>query len=490
MDTSSSNSVDPFDVSAHISPPGEPNKDGTRVRVAAQIRQQLEQRTLSVAEVCSAEAAPAQLADRIGKEQLRAAASSQAGTLKDDKLAKLETNRSPQGAPETSRLRPAQLSVITVTGSPLVEAPATIRPSISVDPDRRRSTQMLRRPPVSNGIKFLSAGAIAGLLAGYFVFGSSDRPVHVALAPQSTIDRPSVAFSPLREVAAPPAEARDITIEIRAEPEAQTASLPSGVRLDIKPTESPIEARPPPTLPERGRQFVAANGHDPTCFPSASAVRQNHPEGWPSWTLRAPGREGTKCWYAAARTTAHDHRSGTMPRKEAVETTEKLGLPGVGVRAADQGNADAQNSLSVPAPLGQPNIVTPAATVASSGTTQQDSEAATEAARAGAANRASEQALNPAHETASNLAQQRGLNEGVLQARACIRENIRAAYRSSEGVDQATSFLMRKCFGPFASAVASGEASATTLFKGIVLQEISPDEWLRALQERAAAPGR
>ena len=41
----------------------------------------------------------------------------------DDKLAKLETNRSPQDVPETSRLpRAAQLSVITVTGSPLVKA--------------------------------------------------------------------------------------------------------------------------------------------------------------------------------------------------------------------------------------------------------------------------------------------------------------------------------------------------------------------------------
>jgi len=169
-----------------------------------------------------------------------------------------------------------------------------------------------------------------------------------------------------------------------------------------------------------------------------------------------------------------------MPRKETVGTPEKLGSPGVlfGVQAADQGNADAQNSLTVAAPRGQPNIVTSAATIASSGTTQQDGEAAIQAARVGAADRASEQALNPAQET--------GLNEGVLQARACIRDNIQAAYQSSESVDQATSFLMRSCFGPFSSAIPSGEASATTLFKGVVIQEISPDEWLRALEERAA----
>jgi hypothetical protein len=440
----------------------------------------------------------------------------------DDGLAKLETNRSPQGASETSRLpRAAQLSVITVTGLPLVKAPTTIRRSISFVPDRRRSTQMLRRPPLSNGIKFLSAGAIAGLLAGYFVFGRSDRPVDVAVAPQPTTDIPPVAFLPLREVAAPPAEARDITVESRAEPEVQTTSLPPAVRLDIKPTESEIDARPrqtspeggtqseieagpPQTLPERGRQFFAANRHDPTCYPSASAVRQHHPGGWPSWTLRAPGHEGIKCWYAAGRTTAHDHRSAMVPMKETVGTTEKFGAPGVlsGVRAADQGNADAQNSLTAPAPRGQPNIGTSAASIASSGTTQQDGEAATQPARVGAADRVSERALNPAQETVLNPAQETvlnpaqetvlnpaqetGLNEGVLQARACIRDNIRAAYQSSESVDQVSSFLMRSCFGPFSAAIPSGEASATTLFKRVVIQEISPDDWLRTLKERAA----
>src|SRR5262249_55159621 len=61
----------------------------------------------------------------------------------DDKLGKLETNRSPQGEPETSRLlRDAQLSVITVTGSPSGKAPTTIRRSVPFEPDRRRSTQM------------------------------------------------------------------------------------------------------------------------------------------------------------------------------------------------------------------------------------------------------------------------------------------------------------------------------------------------------------
>ncbi len=332
MGISSSNSVGPFDVSAHISPPsahisppGEPDKDGTRVRLAAQIRQQLEQRTLSVADFGLAKAALEHLADRIGEEQLQVAASSQAGTPEDDKLTKLETNRSPQGAPETSRLpRAAQLSVITVTSS-FDKAPTTIRRSISFEPAGRRSTQMLRRPSDTLSIrtKFLIAIAVAGL--GYFVFGSSDRPVHVAVAPQATADIPPVELLPLREAQAP---AVDTNVESRIEPEVQTAPLQPTAPLDIKPTENGIEARPPETLPERGRQFFAASGHDPTCFPSASAVRQNHPEGWPSWTLRAPGHEGTRCWYAATRTTPRDHRSAMMPRKETVGVLEKLGSPG------------------------------------------------------------------------------------------------------------------------------------------------------------------
>jgi hypothetical protein len=87
-------------------------------------------------------------------------------------------------------------------------------------------------------------------------------------------------------------------------------------------------------------------------------------------------------------------------------------------------------------------------------------------------------ALAPAPETASN--------DGFPQASACIRNNIKAAYRSSDTVDQATSFLMKICFAPFSSAIASDEASARTVFRGLVFQEISPVEWLQALEESAS----
>jgi len=291
----SSKSVGPFDVSADMRPPGEPDKDGTRVRVATQIQEQPERRTLPAADLCLTEAAAEHLAEGVGKEQLQAAASSQAETPEDDKLAKLETIiRWLQGAPEVRRLpRCAQLP--PVPGLPSVDAAASVSNFRSFEPEARMPSRLSlrRRDSLSTRMKFLSAGAIAGLLAGYFVFGSSDRPVDLAVAPQPTIDIAPVASLPSRQVEAQPP-----------------------VRLDIQPTESEIEARPPPTLPENGRQFFAANGHDPTCFPSASAVRENHPGGWPSWTMRAPGHEGTKCWYAAGRTTARDQRSAMMPRKE------------------------------------------------------------------------------------------------------------------------------------------------------------------------------
>ncbi len=51
------------------------------------------------------------------------------------------------------------------------------------------------------------------------------------------------------------------------------------------------------------------HGHAVTCFASAEAVRQDNPTAWPSWTLRAPGHEGSKCWYASTRGAAHEHRS-------------------------------------------------------------------------------------------------------------------------------------------------------------------------------------
>jgi hypothetical protein len=114
-----------------------------------------------------------------------------------------------------------------------------------------------------------------------------------------------------RTAQAPAADATRVTVESRTD-------RASSERFDIKPTET----RPPQTVSERDKPLSAASRHDASCFPSASAALQNHPGGWPSWTLRAAGHEGTLCWYAAGRPRGSDHRSETTPRKEIVGTTE------------------------------------------------------------------------------------------------------------------------------------------------------------------------
>jgi hypothetical protein len=188
----------------------------------------------------------------------------------------------------------------------------------SFEPDERMPTSLLPRPsdPLSNRAKFLIAIAVAALPAGYFIFRNFDRPVDVAVVPQATSDIPPVEFSSAREADAPSTKTTGIAVERRAEPEVQTA--PSPAPLETKPTEGNIHATPPQMLPERGkqplatsregRQAFAVSRDDSTCLPSASAVRQNYPGAWPSWTLRAPGHENTTCWYAATRPTTHDHR--------------------------------------------------------------------------------------------------------------------------------------------------------------------------------------
>jgi len=58
------------------------------------------------------------------------------------------------------------------------------------------------------------------------------------------------------------------------------------------------------------RQSLARSVQASTCLPSASAVRQDHPGAWPSWTLRALGHEGSKCWHPANRVATRNNQSG------------------------------------------------------------------------------------------------------------------------------------------------------------------------------------
>jgi hypothetical protein len=119
---------------------------------------------------------------------------------------------------------------------------------------------------------------------------------------------PTIDQTATSSAQAPSAQASGITVGSRT----GGASLQPTVPSNTEPTE----ARPTQTLSERGKQYSTAIRHDSSCLPSASAVLQNYPGGWPSWTLRAPGHEGIKCWYAATRTRESDQTGApTAPTK-------------------------------------------------------------------------------------------------------------------------------------------------------------------------------
>jgi hypothetical protein len=272
----------------------------------------------------------------------------------DSKLTRLQTSRSPQ-PPETSRLpRAVQLPAVTGKAAP------TVPNSIWSEPDEWRSTPLLRpasEPKPVNWTKYLIAITLAALPAGYFIFSHSDRPVDVAVAPQATTGGRSIEL-PSRKADAPSANAADVTVASQAEPEVRTESSQSGEHFDIKPTDGGIErkadapsanaadvtvgsraapevrtessqsdghfdikptdsdteAKPPKAFTRRGKWPFVARRDASNCFDSASAVRQHFPGAWPSWSLREPGHEGTRCWYAATRFGAH--RRSEMRRNE------------------------------------------------------------------------------------------------------------------------------------------------------------------------------
>jgi hypothetical protein len=184
---------------------------------------------------------------------------------------------------------------------------------------------LLRRPgnPLSRRTKLLIAVGVAALPACYFMFENSDGSIELGVAPQTTVDMP-VVFLPSRGAQAP--AAIDTNVDSQIEPDVKRAPLQPTAPLDVKSAQSGMEAKPSRTLPGKANLSFATSGHDSTCFPSAPAVRLEHPGGRPSWTLRAPGHEGVKCWYVATRTAVYDHRS-EMRRTETAQTTEKVEFP-------------------------------------------------------------------------------------------------------------------------------------------------------------------
>jgi hypothetical protein len=196
------------------------------------------------------------------------------------------------------------------------KAPDTIARAASAAPypDRQQFGAMLRDiQSISQSIDQIAAGQEQ-------IVRSVDQIATTIATTQEQMTR-TTDQTAISIAQAPSADATRITVESRAD----AASLQPMVRLEMKPTE----ARPPQTLSERGQQLSAATGHDASCFPSASAVH-NHPGGTPTWTLRAPGHEGTLCWYGAARPRGSDHRP--RPSDHRRETT-----PGKGIRTTENG---------------------------------------------------------------------------------------------------------------------------------------------------------
>jgi hypothetical protein len=138
--------------------------------------------------------------------------------------------------------------------------------------------------------------------------GSADLVAELRLSNDKISDRRAIHLEWMTPIS--PAPAR---------PELDRESIPQlqPDRQDVQPQliiDTPHAAFLP--LPQGVPQSTGAKGIESrvepeitnsTCFASASAVRQDHPDAWPSWTLRALGHEGTKCWYPTTRTLAHDH---------------------------------------------------------------------------------------------------------------------------------------------------------------------------------------
>ena len=234
------------------------------------------------------------------------------------RLARSQHLRLTSGLPRATQLPP-------IPELPLVNTRKPVPTRFSIGLDKRTAASKLRRR--GHVMAFLVAGAIGAAAASYFVFASGQPGLDF-------IDVPTSASSETHVTAGNEAE-REYKVTKSQPPSPQvvatddrttgdTNAMPGSTSADrgspggsAAITTTGHDTKP---LSEKDSQFFAETAHDSTCFASASAVRQNHPEAWPSWTLRAPGHQGTKCWYAATRAKAHDHRGEMAPQKQAVET--------------------------------------------------------------------------------------------------------------------------------------------------------------------------
>jgi hypothetical protein len=64
--------------------------------------------------------------------------------------------------------------------------------------------------------------------------------------------------------------------------------------------------------------IASGSAHAAECFSSLEAVRKADPGAWPSWTLRMPGHEGTRCWYPGTRGVAYDPHAKSIAAARSV----------------------------------------------------------------------------------------------------------------------------------------------------------------------------
>jgi hypothetical protein len=268
-----------------------------------------------------------------------------------------------EGRPVRHLPRATQLS--RIPGVPSIDSQRLV-PTRIIDVDKLMPMSTLRpaRRAFSGGTAFLFVGTIAAAWAGYLVVASWPPAMDFVERPSRASSEPQlVPLSALAQAVLPSTRLKGLTTGSEAAPEPHLTML-----SEDKPPENGIEASLPQTLSATKYKATTGEGNVPgsisaqqtspksgadaalvgqdtkpliereslvspasvqvsTCFPSASAVRQEYPEAWPSWTLRAAGHEGTKCWHAATRATVHEHRGDTIAKKETVGTMEKLASP-------------------------------------------------------------------------------------------------------------------------------------------------------------------
>jgi hypothetical protein len=273
--------------------------------------------------------APNSSGGRRGSDRQRLATTPWSGVKNDDgeklqpSIAGTQHPRLTSGLPRATQLPPIPVS-------PSVNAHKAVPSRVSIDLDKQMAaSELRRRGHVSSiGMAFLVGGAITTAAACYFVFASGPPAMDFVAAPTSTSREGHVMAGTdaehehtLTKSPIEPAPPQLSVTEDRVTGDTNLMTRPTSVdriAIAVEDTKPPIG---------KDSQFVAATAQGSNCFASASAVRQNHPEAWPSWTLRAPGHEGTKCWHAATRATANDHRGEMSAKKQAVGTTENLGSP-------------------------------------------------------------------------------------------------------------------------------------------------------------------